>query len=149
MIERRRFRQNNSFLNRLTAWADKLGEEAEKLEAGPEKDALLNKITQAYNAAEVDRWANSTEAAKEVNLTSVQFDRTGINNPFPSSERKSRRSTAHADGTVVISIQLPSAQSALASPVATRMSVKRACNRFHRPGKNCIVSEAVKVNDRE
>jgi hypothetical protein len=60
MIRRRRFRQTASLKERLTAWAEGVREQAEKLSPGPEQEALLQKARQADTAAHLDDWANSS-----------------------------------------------------------------------------------------
>jgi leucyl aminopeptidase len=50
---------DESFQNRLAAFAEEARERAERLPPGPEKDDLLRKVRQADIAAHVDDWANS------------------------------------------------------------------------------------------
>jgi hypothetical protein len=45
--------------DRLSAWAEKTREQADKLEPGPARDALLKKIEQAKTAARYDAWSRS------------------------------------------------------------------------------------------
>ncbi len=59
MQKRRRFKQQLTLQDRLTAWAKEVRGEAEKLPPGPEKDALLKKARQADVASHVDDWAHS------------------------------------------------------------------------------------------
>ena len=59
MQRRRRFKQNISFHDRLTTWADQVREQANSLPPGPERDALLKKASQADTASHLDDWANS------------------------------------------------------------------------------------------
>jgi hypothetical protein len=59
MLKRRRFEQTLSLQERLSAWAGKVQEEAEKLPQGPERDALLKKMRQAETASHIEDWANS------------------------------------------------------------------------------------------
>jgi hypothetical protein len=59
MFKRRRFKQQLTLQDRLTAWAKKVREQAEPLKPGPEKNALLKKASQAETASHVDTWANS------------------------------------------------------------------------------------------
>ncbi|EAQ35242.1 hypothetical protein NB311A_13036 [Nitrobacter sp. Nb-311A] len=58
MAERRSSKQL-TLQNRLKAWADKTREQADKLEPGPARDALLKKIEQAEKAARYDAWSRS------------------------------------------------------------------------------------------
>lgn len=59
MKRRRRFKQNLSLRDRLTAWADQVREQAKKLPPGPERNAQLKRADQADVAAHLDEWANS------------------------------------------------------------------------------------------
>jgi hypothetical protein len=59
MLKRRRFHQTKSLQDRLAAWAEEVREQAAKLPAGPERDALLKKLRQADTAAHLEDWANS------------------------------------------------------------------------------------------
>ena len=59
MLKRRRFHQTRSLTDRLAAWAEEVREQAAKLPAGPERDALLKKLRQADTAAHLEDWANS------------------------------------------------------------------------------------------
>jgi hypothetical protein len=45
--------------DRLSAWAEKAREQANKLEPGPARDALLKKVEQAETAARYDAWSRS------------------------------------------------------------------------------------------
>jgi len=56
---RRRFKQTVSFRDRLTDWAKKVREQAEKLPPGSEREALLKQASQADTAAYLDEWASS------------------------------------------------------------------------------------------
>ena len=47
MVKRRRFKQQLSLQDRLTAWVKQVQEEASRLPPGPERDALLKKARQA------------------------------------------------------------------------------------------------------
>jgi hypothetical protein len=47
MVKRRRFKQQLSLQDRLTAWVKLVQEEASRLPPGPERDALLKKARQA------------------------------------------------------------------------------------------------------
>jgi hypothetical protein len=58
MAERHGGKQLN-LQDRLKAWAEKTREQADKLEPGPARDALLNKIEQAEKAARYDAWSRS------------------------------------------------------------------------------------------
>ena len=57
--QRRRFKQNLSLQDRLTAWAEAVREQANQLPPGPDRDRLLAKASQADTAAHLDEWANS------------------------------------------------------------------------------------------
>ena len=59
MTERRRFKQTESFQDRLTAFAEESRAEAAKLPPGTERDGLLRKARQADTASHLDEWANS------------------------------------------------------------------------------------------
>ena len=59
MLKRRRFHQTKSLQDRLAAWAEEVREQAAKLPAGPERDALLKKLRQADTASHLEDWANS------------------------------------------------------------------------------------------
>nr|WP_249156998.1 hypothetical protein [Bradyrhizobium diazoefficiens] len=58
-MKRRRVRQTQSFQDRLSAWAERLREQARKLKPGREQDHLLAKARRADVAAHVDEWVNS------------------------------------------------------------------------------------------
>jgi hypothetical protein len=58
MAERRSSKQL-TLQDRLSAWAEKTREQADKLEPGPARDALLKKIEQAEKAAQYDAWSRS------------------------------------------------------------------------------------------
>lgn len=58
MTERNRSKQL-TLQDRLSDWAEKTREQADKLEPGPARDALLKKIEQAKKAAEYDAWSRS------------------------------------------------------------------------------------------
>ncbi|HEU4805412.1 MAG TPA: hypothetical protein VFS91_06340 [Nitrobacter sp.] len=45
--------------DRLSDWAAKTREQADKLEPGPARDVLLKKIEQAEKAAQFDAWSRS------------------------------------------------------------------------------------------
>jgi hypothetical protein len=57
---RRRFKQVLSFKDRLAAWAQTIRTQADQLEPGFEREALLKRARQADTAAHLDDWANST-----------------------------------------------------------------------------------------
>jgi hypothetical protein len=59
MTQRRRFKQTESFHDRLTAFAEDARTEAAKLPPSTERDALLRKARQADTASHLDEWANS------------------------------------------------------------------------------------------
>jgi hypothetical protein len=56
---RRRFKQNLSLRDRLTAWSKEVREQAALLPPGPDRDAMLKRASQADTAAHLDDWANS------------------------------------------------------------------------------------------
>jgi hypothetical protein len=56
---RRRFKQTVSLRDRLEMWAKDVREKAATLPAGPERDELLRKVSQADTASHLDEWANS------------------------------------------------------------------------------------------
>ena len=59
MQHRRRFKQNISLRDRLAAWANQVREQAKTLPPGPEREAQLQRASQADVAAHLDEWANS------------------------------------------------------------------------------------------
>ena len=59
MIKRRRFKQQFTLQDRLSAWAETVREQADKLRPGPEQDMLLRKARQADTASHLQDWANS------------------------------------------------------------------------------------------
>ncbi len=59
MAERRSSKQL-TLQDRLSAWAETTREQADKLEPGPARDALLKKIEQAEKAARYDAWSRSS-----------------------------------------------------------------------------------------
>jgi hypothetical protein len=59
MQHRRRFKQQLSLQDRLSAFAKGVREEAEVLPPGPEREALLKKARQADTASHLQDWANS------------------------------------------------------------------------------------------
>jgi hypothetical protein len=58
-MQRRRFKQNISLQDRLTAWSKEVRDQADQLPPGPERDDLLMRARQADTAAHLDDWANS------------------------------------------------------------------------------------------
>jgi hypothetical protein len=60
MLKRRRFSQTVPFQERLAAWAKTVRDQAARLPAGPERDDLLKRASQADTAAHLDAWANSS-----------------------------------------------------------------------------------------
>ena len=60
MAERRRFKQLAPLQDRLSAWAKETRAQANELEPGPSRDALLLKVEQAENAARFEAWSKST-----------------------------------------------------------------------------------------
>ena len=58
-MQRRRFKHVLSFPDRLANESERLGEEAEKLPHGPEREILLRKARQADIALHVDEWLSS------------------------------------------------------------------------------------------
>jgi hypothetical protein len=59
MKRRRRFKQTQSFHDRLAAWADEIREQAASLPSGPERDALLKKASQADVASHLNDLVSS------------------------------------------------------------------------------------------
>lgn len=59
MFKRRRFKQQITLQDRLSAWAARVQEQADKLRPGPERDALIRKARQADVAIHLDDWARS------------------------------------------------------------------------------------------
>lgn len=59
MFKRRRFKQQITLQDRLSAWATQVREQADKLRPGPERDALIRKARQADVATHLDDWAKS------------------------------------------------------------------------------------------
>ena len=60
MPKRRRFKQQFTLQDRLTAWVTQLQEQASKLPAGPERDALLRRARQADVASHLHDWVKSS-----------------------------------------------------------------------------------------
>jgi hypothetical protein len=61
MQTRRRFKQTDSLLDRLSGFIAGLRQEAAGMQEGPEREKLLKKIRQAETASEIEGWANSPE----------------------------------------------------------------------------------------
>jgi hypothetical protein len=61
MKTRRRFKQIQSFKDRLLAFAKDARIRADNLPPGPAKDHLLRKARQADTATHLNEWANSPE----------------------------------------------------------------------------------------
>ncbi|MDA9500863.1 hypothetical protein [Bradyrhizobium sp. CCBAU 11357] len=59
MFKRRRFKQQLTLQDRLSAWVKQVREEASKLPPGPERDALLKKARQADVANHLSDWVKS------------------------------------------------------------------------------------------
>ena len=59
MIERRRFKQQKSFQNRLAEFVTCAGEEMSSLPVGSQRKELQQKIANAGVASNLDKWANS------------------------------------------------------------------------------------------
>lgn len=59
MKKRRRFKQTESFRDRLAAFARDAREEAERLPPSIRRDDMLRKARQADTASHLDEWANS------------------------------------------------------------------------------------------
>jgi hypothetical protein len=59
MQRRRRFNQTTSLRDRLAAFAEEVREKASSLKPGPERDALLQRASQADTAARLDEWVSS------------------------------------------------------------------------------------------
>ncbi|WP_244429674.1 MULTISPECIES: hypothetical protein [Bradyrhizobium] len=58
-VRRQRVKQTASFQDRLSAWAERLREQAAKLKPGRERDDLLARVRRADVAARLDEWVNS------------------------------------------------------------------------------------------
>jgi hypothetical protein len=59
MEQRRRFKQQLTLQDRLSAWAKAVRVQANQLCPGPERDMLLRKARQADTASHLQDWANS------------------------------------------------------------------------------------------
>jgi hypothetical protein len=57
IVKRRRFKQTESFKDRLLAWSDGLRKQADEMVPSRERDELLKKASQAETAAR--DWVNS------------------------------------------------------------------------------------------
>ncbi len=57
MQHRRRFKQVLSLHDRLAAWAKEVRQQADALPPGPERDAMLKRLSQADVASRLDAWA--------------------------------------------------------------------------------------------
>jgi len=60
MLKRRRFKQQLTLQDRLSAWVKQVQEQASKLPPGPEREALLKKARQADVANHLHDWAGSS-----------------------------------------------------------------------------------------
>ncbi len=60
MLKRRRFKQQLTLQDRLTAWVTQLQEQASKLPPGPERDGLLRRARQADVASHLHDWVKSS-----------------------------------------------------------------------------------------
>jgi len=56
---RRRIRQVTSLKERLAIWAESVRAKADRLRPGPEREALLQRASQADTAAHIEDWVNS------------------------------------------------------------------------------------------
>jgi hypothetical protein len=59
MQRRRRFKQQLTLQERLSAWSRQILDQAATLPPGPERDALMKKARQADVASHLDDWAHS------------------------------------------------------------------------------------------
>jgi len=59
MTKRRRFKQTVPLKDRLRAFAEDLRQEASRLPAGPQKDAVLKRARRADTAVHLEEWARS------------------------------------------------------------------------------------------
>lgn len=59
MTERRRFKQTQSFQERLRAFAEDARDQATGMRPGAERDELLRKARQAETASHLNEWASS------------------------------------------------------------------------------------------
>jgi hypothetical protein len=60
MIKRRRFKQSQSFPDRLATFAKEARERASKLPPGVEQEDALRRARQADTAAHLNEWVNSS-----------------------------------------------------------------------------------------
>jgi hypothetical protein len=60
MLKRRRFKQQLTLQDRLSAWVKQVKEDAARLPPGPERDALLKKARQAELANHLQDWVKPT-----------------------------------------------------------------------------------------
>jgi hypothetical protein len=60
MLKRRRFKQQLTLQDRLSAWVRQVKEDAARLPPGPERDALLKKARQAELANHLQDWVKPT-----------------------------------------------------------------------------------------
>jgi hypothetical protein len=60
MLKRRRFKQIESFKDRLAAFAAGARERASKLTPGIQRDDMLRKARQADTASHLDEWCHSS-----------------------------------------------------------------------------------------
>ena len=59
MRKRRRYKQTQSFKDRLAAFAEDMPEQASKLKPGIKRDDCLRRARQADTASHLNEWANS------------------------------------------------------------------------------------------
>ncbi|MBB4368643.1 hypothetical protein GGD63_001422 [Bradyrhizobium sp. cir1] len=59
MFKRRRFKQQPTLQDRLSAWVKQVREQASRLPPGPERDTLLKKARQADVACHLHDWIES------------------------------------------------------------------------------------------
>ena len=60
MVKRRRFKQQLTLRDRLSAWVEQIQARAARLPPGPERDALLDKARQADMVQRLDDWSKSS-----------------------------------------------------------------------------------------
>jgi hypothetical protein len=58
--KRRRFKQQLSLRDRLSAWAKGVKEQTEQLPPGPQREAMLKKARQADTASDIEEWRHSS-----------------------------------------------------------------------------------------
>ena len=61
MFKRRRYKQQLTLQDRLSAWVKQVQQQALRLPPGPDRDALLKKARQADVANHLQDWAKSPE----------------------------------------------------------------------------------------